>query len=71
MMRAERRGWQRVMLVGDEPYYRRFGFERLNGIVMPPPTNPDRVLGHGVSQGGWAGIAGDVVRFEAGDTAAL
>ncbi len=47
-------GWQRVLLVGDEPYYGRFGFTRLDHITMPPPTNPDRVLGWG----DWQGIQG-------------
>ena len=41
----------RVMLVGDAPYYGRFGFRRLDGVVMPPPTNPDRVLGRDL--GAW------------------
>ncbi len=31
--------------MGDAPYYRRFGFRKLDGVEMPPPTNPDRVLG--------------------------
>ena len=56
--RAEEIGWHRMMLVGDAPYYNRFGFERLEGVVMPPPTNPDRVLGIG----DWSGIRGKVVR---------
>lgn len=54
--RAAPAGWPRVLLVGDAPYYIRFGFKTLNGVVMPPPTNPDRVLGHGA----WAGIRGRV-----------
>lgn len=54
--RAAPAGWPRVLLVGDAPYYERFGFKRLNGVVMPPPTNPDRVLGHGP----WAGVRGRV-----------
>ena len=54
--RAAPAGWPRVLLVGDAPYYVRFGFRRLNGVVMPPPTNPDRVLGFGT----WAGIRGRV-----------
>lgn len=41
---AERRGWAHVMLVGDEPYYGRFGFHKAVGIAFPPPTNPDRLL---------------------------
>ncbi len=62
--RAE--GWDRVMLVGDAPYYRRFGFARLDGVEMPPPTNPDRVLGRALSPGAWDGIAGPVCRWSAG-----
>lgn len=54
--RAAPAGWPRVLLVGDAPYYERFGFRRLNGVVMPPPTNPDRVLGFGP----WAGVRGRV-----------
>jgi predicted N-acetyltransferase YhbS len=56
-------GWDRVMLVGDAPYYARFGFTRIDGVVMPPPTNPERVLGRGLTQGAWDGIEGDVRRW--------
>lgn len=59
---ARRLGWERVMLVGDAPYYARFGFRRLEGVEMPPPTNPDRVLGLALKQGAWAGVAGRVTR---------
>ncbi len=55
-------GWQRAMLVGDAPYYGRFGFKRLDGVEMPPPTNPDRVLGLALCPGGWTGITGPVNR---------
>ncbi|MEH6644784.1 GNAT family N-acetyltransferase [Sulfitobacter sp.] len=55
-------GWDRVMLVGDAPYYGRYGFERLDHVIMPPPTNPDRVLGRALSDGAWDGIAGEVTR---------
>jgi predicted N-acetyltransferase YhbS len=44
--------------VGDAPYYRRFGFEKLSGVIMPPPTNPDRVLGIALQPGGWDGVHG-------------
>jgi len=60
---AEPLGWDRVMLVGDAPYYRRFGFERLQGVVMPPPTNPERVLGRSLKPQAWNGIAGQVSRW--------
>ncbi|MFB2532975.1 GNAT family N-acetyltransferase [Paracoccus sp. p3-h83] len=58
LTQAVRDGWDRVMLVGDAPYYRRFGFSRLDGVVMPPPTNPDRVLGLELTPGAWAGVTG-------------
>jgi predicted N-acetyltransferase YhbS len=51
------------MLVGDAPYYSRFGFEKLDGVLMPPPTNPDRVLGLALSEGAWEGVRGDVTRW--------
>ncbi|MDO5604958.1 MAG: N-acetyltransferase [Paracoccus sp. (in: a-proteobacteria)] len=60
--RARIAGWARVMLVGDAPYYSRFGFHRLDGIEMPPPTNPDRVLGLELHPGAWAGLSGRVLR---------
>ena len=46
------------MLVGDAPYYARFGFRRLEGVEMPPPTNPDRVLGLELKAGAWKGVTG-------------
>jgi predicted N-acetyltransferase YhbS len=54
--RAAADRWPRVLLVGDEPYYGRFGFTRLEGVEMPPPTNPARVLGWG----DWEGVTGRV-----------
>jgi predicted N-acetyltransferase YhbS len=56
LARAEEDRWPRILLVGDEPYYRRFGFTKLEGVEMPPPTNPARVLGIG----DWEGITGKV-----------
>lgn len=60
--KAQAHGWDRVMLVGDPPYYNRFGFEHLPDVEMPPPTNPDRVLGLELKDGAWAGITGKVTR---------
>ena len=62
---ARERGWQRVMLVGDAPYYSRFGFEKLHDVEMPPPTNPDRVLGQDLVPGAWDGVKGQVMRWDA------
>ena len=52
--------WDRVLLVGDLPYYRRFGFDRLEGVEMPPPTNSDRILGLALRDGAWDGVFGEV-----------
>ncbi|MBV1866659.1 MAG: N-acetyltransferase [Marinosulfonomonas sp.] len=60
LSRARALGWQRVLLVGDAPYYARFGFEKLPRVTMPPPTNPDRVLGAALSNGAWDGVFGAV-----------
>ncbi len=50
----------RVMLVGDAPYYSRFGFRRLEGVLMPPPTNPARLLGLELAPAAWQGVGGKV-----------
>ncbi len=58
--RAEALGWTRVLLVGDAPYYKRFGFEQLRGLKLPPPTNPERILGKELIAGAFDNISGDV-----------
>lgn len=60
--RAAAAGWARVLLVGDAPYYARFGFVPHPGLCMPPPTDPARVLALALEPGGWDGIAGPVDR---------
>ncbi len=64
---AQKQGWTRIMLVGDEPYYGRFGFEVLPNVVMPPPTDPARVLGFTKDTDAWIGIAGAVRKFSRSD----
>ncbi|MEM9129711.1 MAG: N-acetyltransferase [Pseudomonadota bacterium] len=61
--KADASGWPRAMLVGDLPFYKRFGFFRLTGVAMPPPTNPERVLGVSIEQDAWNGISGQVQRM--------
>jgi predicted N-acetyltransferase YhbS len=63
---ARRLGWERVLLVGDLPYYQRFGFARLSDVEMPPPTNPDRVLGLELVPGAWMGLRGQVEKWTDG-----
>lgn len=63
LARAGGQGWGRVLLIGDYPYYRRFGFRRMQGVAFPPPTNPARVLGQALHPGAWDGIAGPVEAY--------
>jgi predicted N-acetyltransferase YhbS len=43
---AKAAGWKLVILVGDEPYYARMGFQRAPAgrISLPGPVNPERLL---------------------------
>lgn len=46
LARAKAKGYRLVVLVGDEPYYGRFGFVRTppGQIRMPGPVDPNRLL---------------------------
>jgi len=63
LARAAARGWRAVILVGDAPYYARFGFERrlTETLVLPGPVDPARFLGLELAPGALAGAAGPVV----------
>lgn len=52
-----------VILVGDEPYYRRFGFQPVmqGRIILPAPVNPARLLARELTEGALQ-TAGGVVR---------
>ena len=41
---AKKDGWTRIVLIGDEIYYNKFGFKKSNFLRFPPPTNPNRLL---------------------------
>lgn len=58
MARAKELGWTRVILVGDAPYYSRFGFAKADFLTFPPPTNPDRLLYHALQEGAFDGVSG-------------
>lgn len=60
--RAVDAGWQRCILIGDEPYYTRFGFKRAlaKQIAFPPPTNPNRILANELVPGSMDKVTGDV-----------
>lgn len=64
--RALNRGWERVLLIGDAPYYRRFGFEIMTEINFPQPSNPDRLLGLALKPGAFRNVSGDVSPLSAG-----
>lgn len=58
--RAEARGHGAVLLVGDAPYYARFGFDRAlaAGLAMPGPFERERFLGLELRAGALAGASG-------------
>lgn len=74
-------GHKSVILVGDAPYYERFGFTRALtlGMEMPGPVDMSRLLGLELVEGSLAGAAGmigkpeqaDALETEAGGTSVL
>lgn len=60
--RAVDLGWTRVILVGDEPYYRRFRFAHARDLAFPPPTNPDRLLARALAEDAFDGVTGEILR---------
>lgn len=58
--RAGRLGHRAVILVGDEPYYRRFGFGRdpVAGLFLPGPCEVGRFLGLELEPGALRGATG-------------
>ena len=52
-----------MLLVGDEPYYDRFGFKRVprGQLVMPGPVDPDRLLAAELAEGALAGARGTIL----------
>ncbi len=61
-------GHRAVILVGDAPYYARFGFTRelTLGMALPGPVDLDRFLGLELAPGALAGAAGMVGKAEVG-----
>jgi predicted N-acetyltransferase YhbS len=57
---AKARGHTLVLLVGDEPYYSRFGFKRIppQQLQLPGPVNPLRFLALELVEGALAGAKG-------------
>lgn len=59
---AVARGDRLMLLVGDEPYYGRFGFKRVERgrIEMPGPVNKERILIAELAPRAFEGVAGKV-----------
>lgn len=60
---AGRLGHGAVLLVGDAPYYGRFGFsaDRTGGLAMPGPFEKHRLLAAELVAGALDGVAGTIV----------
>ena len=58
--RASLAGHSAILLVGDEPYYKRFGFSRhfTDGIWLPGPVEGHRFLGLELQSGALSGAWG-------------
>ncbi|MDB5648780.1 MAG: GCN5-related N-acetyltransferase [Hyphomicrobiales bacterium] len=77
LFRAVQAGHKAVILVGDAPYYNRFGFERslTRGLMLPGPVDEARFLGLELDPGAMADARGLVaacgVRASRSPSAAL
>jgi predicted N-acetyltransferase YhbS len=60
---ARARGYGAVLLLGDAPYYTRFGFSarKTGELRLPGPFEPDRLLGLELRQGALDGACGMIV----------
>jgi predicted N-acetyltransferase YhbS len=59
---ARTQGHRLVVLVGDEPYYGRAGFQRVppGRAVMPGPVDPERLLVAELVPGAFADVSGPI-----------
>jgi predicted N-acetyltransferase YhbS len=59
---AKRRDHRLVVLVGDEPYYRRSGFKGIpkGCATMPGPVDPARLLVCEIVDGAFEGVSGPI-----------
>ena len=60
---AAARGHRAVILLGDAPYYVRFGFsaEKMAELSLPGPFERDRLLGVELAAGALDGASGTIV----------
>ncbi len=60
---AKAQGHGAIILLGDAPYYARFGFSRSNmaDLTLPGPFEPERLLSLEFRSGALAGAAGQII----------
>jgi predicted N-acetyltransferase YhbS len=70
LARAARLGHEAVLLVGDAPYYKRFGFsaDLTAALTLPGPVERARFLGLELAAGALAGAQGPVAGMGERDT---
>ena len=68
---ARKAGERLVLLVGDEPYYARMGFKRVERgrVTLPGPVDPDRILVAELVAGAFEGVEGPARRGFSGRSA--
>ncbi len=66
---AHARGHQAIVLLGDAPYYERFGFaaDKASQLVLPGPFERERLLGLELTSGALDGAWGMIVPTGAAD----
>src|SRR6516165_8994493 len=59
---ARAKGHRLVILVGDEPYYAKCGFNKIppGRVVMPGPVDPNRLLVAELAEGAAEGLSGTI-----------
>lgn len=62
--RARSSGWKAVFLIGDEPYYSRFGFVRCPEVAFPAPTDPARILVNVLDSAEVGPISGEIRKWQ-------
>jgi len=64
LARAAELGHRICVLVGDEPYYAKAGFQRAlaQGLALPGPVDPARLLAKELAPGSMTGVAGLIHR---------
>jgi len=69
---ARQRGHRLVVLVGDESYYARAGFRRIDKgkARMPGPVDPARLLVAELTEGAFAGVSGPIRPHSHGEAGA-